>query len=225
MNYKHGILHFLLSLLVYLGLPILGWGLGDLKGFLSDPARLGLAIFGCLASILGAWQGLVIPERQDRAEKRVARQTVYLVVIQLLGMALLVLLGFCDRRSVAVLPESPVTRLVGLALLVAGGGLMFASVLYLGRLYSAEVTLQKDHRLVTTGLYGVIRHPRYLGLLVLVLGSALVFRSWIGLAADVVLLVTLLWRISDEEKMLQREFGEEWEAYAKRTRRLVPWVW
>ncbi len=225
MNYAHGVLHFFLTLLVYLGLPILGWGAGDLKGFFAEPARLGLALFVLVSALLAGYQGMVIPERQDQKEKRVARQTVYLIVIQLLGLAFMLTLGFCDRRGIAVLPEGEGIRIAGLVLAVLGGGIMFWSVLALGRQYSAEVTIQKEHRLITAGLYGLIRHPRYLGLTVLVLGSALVFRSWIGLAADLLLLGTLLWRISDEEKLMQGEFGEAWKAYAARTKRLLPWVW
>ncbi len=59
----------------------------------------------------------------------------------------------------------------------------------------------------------------------MVLGYALVFRAWAGVAADLILLVALLWRISDEEKMLRQEFGESWEAYCQRTWRLVPGIW
>jgi protein-S-isoprenylcysteine O-methyltransferase Ste14 len=218
-------IHFVFTLLIYLGLPLAGWGLGDLKGFFSDPARLGLALFIFLSAILAAYQGMVIPEGQDLKEKRVARQTIFLAVVQLLGMALLVLLGYSDRRGIAVMPENRAVRDLGLGLAILGGGIMFWSVLNLGRQYSAEVTIQTDHRLVTTGLYVTIRHPRYLGLIILVLGSALVFRSWIGVAADIVLLAALLWRISDEEKLLQREFGFQWEAYCRRTKRLLPWIW
>jgi protein-S-isoprenylcysteine O-methyltransferase Ste14 len=225
MNYAHGVLHFVFTLVIYLGLPLAGWGLGDVRGFFSNPARLGLALFILVSAFAAAWQGLVIPEDQGQKEKRVGRQTVFLVLVQLLGAALLVLFGYCDRHGFAVLPENSWLRFFGLALTVLGGVIMFWSVLNLGRQYSAEVTIQKDHRLIASGLYGIIRHPRYLGLLILVLGSALVYRAWIGIAADLVLLVTLLWRISDEEKMLHKEFGSEWEAYRKRTRRLLPWIW
>lgn len=225
LNYYHGILHFFFTLIVYVGLPLSGWGLSDAGGFFAEPARLGLSILGGVSAILATWQGMVIPERNDQKEKRVTRQTGYLVIIQLLGLALLLALGYCDRRGMAVFPVNGAARLLGLGLALLGGTVMFGSVVNLGRQYSPEVTIQKEHHLITYGLYRLIRHPRYLGLLILILGSALVFHSWIGIAADGVLLVTLLWRIRDEEAMLRREFGAEWEAYTRHTRRLLPWIW
>ncbi len=192
---------------------------------LGKYTRLGFVLLTGLGAVLAAYQGMVIPEGQDRKEKRVSRQTVFLAVVELLGMALLILLPFCDRRGIATIPESQGLRLVGLALSIVGGGGMFWSVLNLGRQYSAQVTIQEDHQLITNGLYRFIRHPRYLGLIVMGLGYALVFRAWAGIAADLILLVALIWRISDEEKMLHQGFGESWEAYSRRTWRLVPGIW
>jgi protein-S-isoprenylcysteine O-methyltransferase Ste14 len=225
MNYPHAILHFVFTIVIYLGLPLLGWGLGGLQGFFSDPARVGFALLTGLGAILAAYQGLVIPEGQGQKEKRVARQSIFLLVFGLLGMALLFLLPFCDRQSIAVMPESQGLRLLGLAFSILGGAIMFGSVLNLGRQYSAQVTIQEEHQLITGGLYRFIRHPRYLGLEMMVLGFALVFRAWIGVAADLILLAALVWRISDEEKMLRREFGPSWEAYSHRTWRLLPGIW
>jgi protein-S-isoprenylcysteine O-methyltransferase Ste14 len=92
-------------------------------------------------------------------------------------------------------------------------------------MYSAEVTIQPDHHLVTTGLYRSIRHPRYLGLILLGLGAALLFRSGIGLALCVPFMAVLSWRIVDEEMVMHRAFGAEWEAYCRRSWRLIPYVY
>ncbi len=159
MNYTHAVLHFMFTLVIYLGLPLLGWGLGDLKGFTSDPARMGFALLTGLGAILAAHQGMVVPEGQDRKEKRVFRQSVFLGISELLGMALLILLPYCDRRGIVAMPESQGLRLGGLAFSILGGGLMFWSVLNLGRQYSAQVTIQKEHQLITEGLYRFIPFP------------------------------------------------------------------
>jgi protein-S-isoprenylcysteine O-methyltransferase Ste14 len=225
MNYAHGIVHILMTLVVYFGLPLLGWGLDDLAGFFAVPARAGFAISVGLSALLAAYQGMVIPEERGQAGKRVTRQTVFLLIFEILGMALLFWLGYSDRREIATLPADPPWRWVGLTLAILGGGIMFISAMNLGRQYSPEVTIQEGHRLVTHGLYRFIRHPRYLGLFILLLGFGLIFRSWAGAATSVAALAALIWRIKDEEKMMAREFGLEWEKYSRHTWRLLPGIW
>jgi protein-S-isoprenylcysteine O-methyltransferase Ste14 len=79
--------------------------------------------------------------------------------------------------------------------------------------------------LVTTGLYGVVRHPSYLGLLVSSLGWALAFRSEVGVLLTALLLPPLVARIHAEERLLRSQFGGEYEVYCNRTSRLIPGVY
>ncbi len=225
MNYKHGLLHLGLTLVIYLGLPLLGWGLLDLGGFFSEGGRVGFVLLTLIGAVLAGYQGLVVPESRGEPDKRVTRQTIFLIVFAVLGGALLIALPFCDRRGLVTWGQNSGLRIWGAALLAMGGTIMFWSVLNLGRQYSAEVTIQTEHRLVTTGWYQHLRHPRYLGLIMMLLGFTLVFRSWIGLAAVAVTTGALVWRIFDEEKMMRKEFGEQWETYCQHTWRLIPRLW
>ena len=95
----------------------------------------------------------------------------------------------------------------------------------LGRRFSGLVAIQPEHRLMTGGLYGVIRHPSYLGLFVLMLGWGLTFRSGVGVVIAVLSLVVVLARIGSEERLLSETFGPEYEAYRSRTRRLIPYIY
>jgi protein-S-isoprenylcysteine O-methyltransferase Ste14 len=115
-------------------------------------------------------------------------------------------------------------RWVGFFLYSVGGVLRLAPVFVLGRRFSGLVAIQREHRLVTSGLYGVIRHPSYLGLLVSVLGWACAFRSGAGVAIAVLMLIVLLGRIDAEERLLSQTFGAEYDGYRARTWRLVPYV-
>jgi protein-S-isoprenylcysteine O-methyltransferase Ste14 len=92
----------------------------------------------------------------------------------------------------------------------------------LGRRFSGLVAIQPGHTLVTSGIYGVIRHPSYLGLLVNSLGWGLVFRSGVGLLLAALLLLPLVARIHAEERLLRTQFGDEYGAYCAWTSRLVP---
>jgi protein-S-isoprenylcysteine O-methyltransferase Ste14 len=110
-------------------------------------------------------------------------------------------------------------RWVGVVLFAVGGALQIWPVFVLGRRFSGLVAIQPGHKLVTSDVYRVIRHPSYLGLLVNSLGWALAFRSGIGVLLTVLLILA---RIRAEERLLRTEFGGEYDAYCGSTSRLIP---
>jgi protein-S-isoprenylcysteine O-methyltransferase Ste14 len=79
--------------------------------------------------------------------------------------------------------------------------------------------------LVTNGIYGRVRHPSYLGLLIMGLGWALTFRSGVGVVLAALVIPPLLARIRSEEALLQSQFGEEYDSYRRRTSRLIPGIY
>jgi protein-S-isoprenylcysteine O-methyltransferase Ste14 len=113
-------------------------------------------------------------------------------------------------------------RWIGVALFVVGGALRIWPVFVLGPRFSGLVAIQPGHTLVTTGVYGIIRHPSYLGLLVNAAGWALAFRSGVGVILAALIIPPLLARIHAEEMLLRSQFGAEYDAYCARTSRLVP---
>ncbi len=95
----------------------------------------------------------------------------------------------------------------------------------LGRRFSGLVAIQPGHTLVTSGIYGVIRHPSYLGLLVNSLGWALAFRSGVGVLLTAFTIPPLIARIRAEERLLSAQFGDAYDAYRSRTSRLLPGIY
>jgi protein-S-isoprenylcysteine O-methyltransferase Ste14 len=71
----------------------------------------------------------------------------------------------------------------------------------------------------------VIRNPSYLGVIVMVAGWALAFRSVLGLVLAALLVPPLVARMSSEEALLAKHFGAEYDAYRARTWRLIPHVY
>lgn len=117
-------------------------------------------------------------------------------------------------------------QIAGMLLVVLGTALLFSSVHALGKQFTGHVHIQIGHRLVTSGPYRIVRHPGYLGYLLLTVGIAAGYASLIAAAAIVLLLAPgLIYRMQVEERLLLAEFGDEYRAYAKRTRRLIPGVW
>jgi protein-S-isoprenylcysteine O-methyltransferase Ste14 len=83
-----------------------------------------------------------------------------------------------------------------------------------------------DDTLRTEGPYRIVRHPYYLGAMLFYIGLAGVLKSGWGLLATFVLVIPLtLYRAKLEEEALQVEFGDEWQAYIKRTRFIIPWIY
>ncbi len=220
---------FLYTLAIYLGLPLLGWGFDDLPGFFAFPQLFGYAISIAAFGLLAAYMiqrpgGMGNTLGKGEESKFVPRQRIVRIFITAMLLCALIFVPFADRHDFVVMVDIPLMRWAGLAFAALGMGLIFWSSWALGRLYSPEVTLQKEHHLITDGLYRYIRHPRYLGGLLEGIGLSLLFRSWIGLALTLVFLVTILFRIKDEEAMMSQAFGAEWEVYCRRSWRLIPLV-
>ena len=161
---------------------------------------------------------------KGQENKFIPRQRIVRIFITGMLFGALVFVPFADRRSIGVMSEDPAIRWGGLVLATLGMGLIFWSSWALGRLYSPEVTLQKEHRLVTDGLYRYIRHPRYLGGMIQGIGLSLLFRSWIGLVLTLVFVIIILFRIKDEEVLMNKEFGETWKDYCQKSWRLLPFI-
>ena len=78
---------------------------------------------------------------------------------------------------------------------------------------------------MTGGIYGVIRHPSYLGLFVNALGWGLAFRAGVGVLIAVLMLLVVFARIESEERLLRETFGADYDIYRARTWRLVPYLY
>jgi protein-S-isoprenylcysteine O-methyltransferase Ste14 len=229
MKFLRAFLYFLATALMYLGIPLLGWGLDDLDGFFSVASRAGYAAAaGLFAAAVGiqAFSGTEgIRGGKGDETKLNRRETIVRIGLVLVLYLALVGIPFADRRGIGVLAEGAALRMLGVILSALGYGFVFWSGLALGKQYSPEVTIQKDHHLITAGPFQWIRHPRYLGVILLTFGLSLAFRSWIGLTAAPVILAVLLLRIHDEEALLKNEFGAEWDAYCRKSARLLPGIW
>ena len=114
----------------------------------------------------------------------------------------------------------------GLALIVLGLIVRWISILTLRKYFTVDVSIAHDHRLVTRGIYRLIRHPAYTGSLLSFLGLGLVFSSWVTLIVIFVpMLLAFLYRIRVEEETLVEHFGDEYVQYCRSTKRLIPKVY
>jgi protein-S-isoprenylcysteine O-methyltransferase Ste14 len=196
------------------------WGEGGFSVFFASPARTALIIvmFVLMAASIFTQGNLSRGEKEDRGNRWVL--WVVLVVGTLDGW----LPAYSDRTGLLTFGADGV-RWTGVILFALGGILRLWPVFVLGRRFSGLVAIQKDHHLVTDGIYKTIRNPSYLGLLISVAGWALAFRSILGLVLAAVFVPVLIGRMRSEERLLSGYFGAEYEAYRAHSWRLIPHIY
>jgi protein-S-isoprenylcysteine O-methyltransferase Ste14 len=198
---------------IFLGLAILGWG--GVDAFFAHPPLVMLFIVTVLLTVAAFFTegNISSGEREDRGNRW--------VIYTLLALGLP---AYSDRMEIWTIGDER-TRWIGVVLYAAGGALRLWPVFVLGRRFSGLVAIQTNHQLVTDGIYSVIRHPSYLGLIVNMLGWALAFRSLAGILLALLATVVVIGRITAEEKFLSQQFGTEYAAYRQRTSRLIPGIY
>ncbi|HHF7373076.1 methyltransferase family protein [Legionella bozemanae] len=90
---------------------------------------------------------------------------------------------------------------------------------------AANISVEKEQKVITTGLYGFVRHPMYFGAMILFIGTPLALGSWWALLLTPIFLSILVARILNEEKILARDLSGYTEYQKKVTARLIPFIW
>lgn len=123
-------------------------------------------------------------------------------------------------------PMGNVLTYIGLLLIVTGMMIRFIAIWSLGRLFTVDVTIRKDHFIKKDGLYKIIRHPSYTGSLISFLGLGCSLNNWISTIIIITLVTAaMLYRIKIEEQLLIEQFGDEYISYMKNSYCLLPWVY
>ncbi|KAF9238465.1 hypothetical protein BU15DRAFT_75163 [Melanogaster broomeanus] len=156
------------------------------------------------------------------------------------------------QRAITQISSLTPAFLAGSVLSIAGSLLRIHCYRALGRMFTFELSIRRDHKLITSGPYSVVRHPSYTAVIGLTLGELLCCftrHSWVvacsglfpSLDAEprltnvlactwvsmvVAICMALMQRVRNEDDMLEKNFGEQWKEWVRRVPyRLVPWVY
>jgi protein-S-isoprenylcysteine O-methyltransferase Ste14 len=117
-------------------------------------------------------------------------------------------------------------QIVGSFLVFCGSVLFIWARRTLGEFYAGHVSVSESQQLIQRGPYHFIRHPAYAGYLIIALGIVVGYSSLVGiLIIPTLLLPSVVYRLSVEDKLLADHFGEQFKKYADKTARLIPGIW
>jgi protein-S-isoprenylcysteine O-methyltransferase Ste14 len=182
-----------------------------------------LLIIACWVIFVGYWIVSAFGQKATAEQKSWLSSLSYRTPLTLGGL-LLWFPGFCYPLNLALTPRTDLARTCGVVVCVFGLLVTIWSRWTLGANWSSEVAFKLGHELVKTGPYRFVRHPIYAGLLLMCLGTAVEvgqLHTWLGLP----LLCAGFWiKLKQEEAVMQQHFPDEYQAYQKRVRALVPFL-
>jgi protein-S-isoprenylcysteine O-methyltransferase Ste14 len=126
--------------------------------------------------------------------------------------------------GIRVIPRSFVLGNAGLALTIVGIAFALWARFYLGRNWSGRVTLKENHELIRTGPYAIVRHPIYTGFLVALTGTVIAIGEIRAILALVIVAAGLHFKSKTEEQFMSDKFGNQYAAYRREVKSLIPYV-
>ena len=115
---------------------------------------------------------------------------------------------------------------IGSILSIVGLIIRITSISTLKQHFTYTVTEIEDHELIETGFYKVIRHPGYLGQVLIFFGTATSLSNWLSMTLMIIpVLFGYLYRIRIEERFMIRQWGQKYLDYQNKTKRLIPWIY
>jgi len=145
------------------------------------------------------------------------------VTIQFLLLALILASALYEKYELNR-PFDQIIQFAGIILLSAGCLVFLLSVLQFGEFYTPSPVPREHYRLVTGGIYSLIRHPAYLSVLLVFSGIIVFLQSYFSLLLMLVVFIFFVIKMRFEESQLRIKFTE-YESYSKRTKRILPFVY
>lgn len=164
-------------------------------------------------------------EKQDRSTLRV----IWVVIVASIMGGVFVARSSklsADPHSIFVLPAADILALAGVVMFGLGLFLRWWAIITLGRFFTVDVVVEKDHDVVERGPFRLVRHPSYTGVLLAFFGWALTLGNWGAMLVVLIpIFAVFMHRMKVEEQALQGALGDKYVAYMRRTKRLVPGIY
>jgi len=170
--------------------------------------------------------GLFIFKRSKTVAQKSNTDKRSLLFLWITIPAVLTFSGFITHYKIGPTLDSIVLQDIGLTVIVIGFIIRWIAVVQLGRLFTVDVAISATHTLKTEGLYKIVRHPSYLGLMLIITGLAVCMPSLVWMAVTIIaVFIAMNYRIIVEEEALTNEFGDQYRDYSEKVSKLIPWLY
>ena len=126
--------------------------------------------------------------------------------------------------SAHIIPHTEATAWTGAVLCIVGLAFTIWARATLGRNWSAAVTLKESHELIDRGPYRLVRHPIYTGLMIMFFATVIALGHLAGIIGALLVFVSFWIKLGDEEKLMLKQFPEQYAAYQQHVKRIIPFV-
>ena len=123
-----------------------------------------------------------------------------------------------------VIPPTDVMAWTGAFLCIAGLAFSIWARAALGRNWSAAVALKEGHELIERGPYRFVRHPIYTGMLAMFIATVIVLGHLSGIVGALLVFVSFWIKLGNEEKLMLKQFPDQYATYQKRVKRIIPFL-
>lgn len=182
-------------------------------------------VFGTLFLLTEIYRNYRFRNQRERKSEGVDKSSLTILWITI-GICMFIG-GFLTQFTYfSISSWQPYFYYTGVIIALLGFVLRYFAIQQLGKAFTVDVQIAENQNLKQDQLYSIIRHPSYTGALFAFFGLAITFSNWLSLAVIAIpIFFAFAYRISIEEKALKAEFGTDYLAYSKKTKRLIPFLY
>ena len=183
-----------------------------------------IIISTCWGAFFVVWVAAAMFTKRTVYHESGARRLRYIIPI-VLGW-FLVFRGYRlgSPLNIQIIPETEAILVAAAILCLCGLGLCLWARAVLGRNWSGTVTLKENHELIVRGPYRLVRHPIYTGLLAMLVATAIEQGHIAGMLGLIFVFASFWIKLNNEEEVMRKQFPDQYAAYAKRVKRIIPFI-
>jgi protein-S-isoprenylcysteine O-methyltransferase Ste14 len=166
---------------------------------------------------------LLVLKRSKKAAVKSQRDGRSLLFLWVIILVCLTIGYVIARKHIWITGDPVIAEISGVSVIVAGFIIRWMAIIQLGNMFTVDVAISSYHVLKTDGIYKIVRHPSYLGLILVIAGLALLLNNVLACIIIIIpIFLAINYRILVEEKALGGEFDNQYQQYKLRVKKIIP---